>query len=141
MQERYYSKRDLLLTIFVWGAMIISFIPIVIGAINVSQVLWIMCVMWILLIAFVAWLWFGTYYEFKDKFLLVCSGPIKEKYYYPNITLIKSSHAYWSSTALSIDRLEVHYKGHLKGYISPKDKITFVEDLRKRCPHALIEIN
>lgn len=141
MHKRYYSKRDSWLTVIVWGFIIIGFIPIISGAIKGSQALWCLSIIWTLLIAFLVWLWLGTYYELHEKFLLICSGPIKEKYYYKNITLIKSSQALCSSSSLSIVRLEVYCNGYLMRYISPKETSTFIKDFRKKCPDAMVEVN
>ncbi|WP_432663959.1 PH domain-containing protein [Wukongibacter baidiensis] len=141
MHKRYYSKHDPLLTVIVWGSIIISFIPIISGAIRGSQALCVLSIIWTLVIGFLGWLWLGTYYELHEKYLLICSGPIKEKYYYKNITLIKSSQALCSSSSLSIIRLEVYCNGYLIRYISPKDTSTFIKDFRAKCPSALVEVN
>lgn len=140
MEKRFYSKRDLWLTAFVWGMMIITFIPIFIALVNGSKTPGTAFFIWILIIGFIGWIWFGTYYEFREDYLLVRSGPIREKYYYKNISKVKHSHAPWSSTALSLDRLALYYNGHLRGYISPKEKMEFIKILAEKAPNVEIKL-
>jgi hypothetical protein len=138
MEKRFYSKRDLWLTAFVWGMMIISLLPIITGFLNGSEPLGTAILIWILIISFIGWIWFGTYYVFREDYLLVRCGPIREKYYYKNISKVRHSHAPWSSTALSLDRLALYCNGHLKGYISPKEKEEFIKILAQKAPNAEI---
>jgi hypothetical protein len=140
MKKRFYSKCDLWLTLLAWGPMLFSFGLFVVEIIKGTEFFGIMAMFWILIIGFMGWLWFGTYYEFEDDYLLVRSGPIKEKYYYKDISDIKPSRAPWSSAALSLDRLALYNNGRVKGYISPKDKIGFVKMLSEKAPNIKIHL-
>lgn len=140
MQKRFYSKRDLWLTLLAWVPMLFSFALFIVEIIKGTEIFGIMAMFWILIIGFMAWLWVGTYYEFEDDYLLVRSGPIKEKIYYKYITDVKSTNAPWSSAALSLDRLAIYCNGRLKTYISPKDKLEFVKVLSEKSPNIKIHL-
>ena len=138
MKNRFYSKRDLWLTLFAWVPMLASFVLFLVELIKGTEFFGIMTVVWILIIGFMGWLWVGTYYEFEEDYLLVRSGPIKEKLYYKDITDVKPTNAPWSSAALSLDRLAVYCNGRLKVYISPKDKAGFINTLSEKVPNIKI---
>lgn len=86
--------------------------------------------------AFILWLYFGTYYEFKDTYLYIRSGPFLEKIPYNRIESIRFCKNRWSSMALSSHRIEIKQKdkGFVRGttYISPVNLTAFYKELQKR---------
>lgn len=83
------------------------------------------------------WLYFDTWYEFRDDYLYSKSGPFFERIRYENIRSVKLSKNLLTSMALSVYRIEIrqHKKGFILGttYISPLDREKFMEKLIQRC--------
>lgn len=89
------------------------------------------------MIGFILWIYFGTYYEFRDAYLYCRSGPFVEKIAYEKIKSVKLSQNMLSSMALSTKRIEIrqHGKGFITGttYISPVNREEFLMELISRC--------
>ncbi|MDF0715845.1 PH domain-containing protein [Muricauda sp. 334s03] len=93
-----------------------------------------------IMFAFVA-LFFSISYEVTDDVLTVTtfffikkSVPIKD------ITRIVESNNPLSSPAASLDRLEVYYGKYSSTVISPKDKMNFIEHLKRLSPSIQVEL-
>lgn len=127
------SKIDLWIAIIIWvgilvtaGTMITQYEQSVVGyAISLP------------VIGLLLWIYYGTYYEFRDDYLYCRSGPFAQKIAYDKIKSVKLSKNMLSSMALSLDRIEIkqHGKGFLLGttYISPENREVFMNDLVSRC--------
>lgn len=93
-----------------------------------------------ILLGILLWIYFGTYYEFKETYLLCKSGPFVERIDYEKIKSIKPCRNLFSSMALSRERIEIrqHGKGFVTGttYISPENRDDFIKELRKRCSNC-----
>lgn len=92
------------------------------------------------MICLLIWIYFGTYFEFRETYLLCRSGPFFERIAYEKIKSIKKSKNILSSMALSKERIEIkqHGKGYILGttYISPVNREEFIIELEKRCPNC-----
>ena len=90
-------------------------------------------------IVFLGWLYFGTYYIFEETRLVCQSGPFREKIPYERIKALRLCENMMSSMALARKRIEIkqHGKGYVTGttYISPVDRESFYEELKRRCPN------
>ena len=86
---------------------------------------------------FMLWIYFGTYYEFREEYLYCRSGPFAEKIAYGKIKSVKFSQNLLSSMALSRKRIEIrpHGKGYIRGttYISPVNREAFMMELTSHC--------
>lgn len=92
----------------------------------------------LIVVVFLLWIWFGTFYELQDEVLLCKSGPFTEKISYEKINSLRLCRNYLSSMAVGRDRIEIiQGKGGLTGttYISPLDREAFYHALAERCPH------
>ncbi len=89
------------------------------------------------MVLFLLWLYLGTYYEFREGYLLCKSGPFFKRIKYDDIKSIKLVQNLLSSMALSSKRVEIkeHGKGYLLGttVISPINRQEFIDELIKRC--------
>lgn len=89
---------------------------------------------------FMLWIYFGTYYEFREEYLYCRSGPFAEKIAYGKIKSVKFSQNLLSSMALSRKRIEIrqHGKGYITGttYISPVSREEFMIELISRCKNT-----
>lgn len=85
----------------------------------------------------IVWIYFGTYYELRDKYLLCRCGPFFEKIPYEKIKSVKLSNNMLSSMALSLKRIQIrrHGRGYITGttFISPQNREEFLKDLINRC--------
>ena len=90
-------------------------------------------------VAFLLWIYFGTYYELLDDCLLCRSGPFFEKIRYDKIKSLRLFNSHLSSMGLSSRQIEIrqHGKGYFLGttLISPEDREQFLEELRSRCKY------
>jgi len=88
-------------------------------------------------IGLLLWIYFGTFYEFKDEYLYCKSGPFTEKIHYDSIKSLKLCENLMSSMALSRQRIEIkqHKKNYITGttYISPVNREDFLVELKRRC--------
>ncbi|HWQ88386.1 MAG TPA: PH domain-containing protein [Desulfitobacteriaceae bacterium] len=87
--------------------------------------------------ALIMWIYFGTYYEFRENYLYCKSGPFFEKIPYDKIKSARLSQNILSSMALSSKRIEIrqHGKGYILGttMISPINREEFLAQLIKKC--------
>lgn len=95
------------------------------------------------MLAFIMWIYFGTYYELREDYLFCKSGPFFEKIAYKNIKSLKLSQNMLSSMALSTKRIEIrqHGKGYITGttLISPENREEFLRELMSRCKSLEID--
>lgn len=91
-------------------------------------------------VAFMLWLYFGTFYELRGEYLYCRSGPFFARIPYANVKTIKLTQNPLSSMALSTKRIEITYesKSFFSGliYISPPDREEFRRELVNRCPNV-----
>lgn len=89
------------------------------------------------MLGFLFWIYFGTYYEFREEYLYCRSGPFLEKIPYDCIKSVRLCENLLSSMALSSKRIEIrqHDKGFVTGttYISPVNREEFLEELKRKC--------
>ena len=93
-------------------------------------------------IGLILWVWFGTFYEFKDTYLLLRSGPFFERIPYVKIASVRKFKSMASSMALSNEMIELrHGKNYVTGttYISPADRDGFIHQLKLVCPNVKVE--
>jgi len=112
-------------------------VPIVIvlstaTTIMIVNMIWIGLVVCGLVILFVTNIYTGTYYKITDDHRLFIKCGVFESFdiHVDDIEWIKKSNELNNSPALSVDRLEIGYKGG-RILISPRDKKKFIDDLQK----------
>lgn len=117
---------------------ILAFLVIVLGttsAIIVFKGAWVGLIPIGLVTLLIVNIYTGTYYTITtdQKLIIKCGIVEKREIEIKDIFSVRKSYSVLSSPALSIDRLEINYKG---GWvlISPKDKKKFIEDLRNLNP-------
>lgn len=128
---RYFpSARDRTLAALIWG----PFIGLIaLGWIDGGY--WpvaIVAALYLLL----AWIWFGTGYTITATELIIQSGPLRWRIKLDDIEHVKATRNWYSSAALSLDRLEIKYARLGAVYVSPKDREAFLALMRERCPRA-----
>jgi len=135
------SKRDLWLSLLVWIPLLGVMIPIVLIPFKNGQFDPISIFIFVPVVAFVAWIWFGTGYRVTDDELKIKSGPIRLTIPLEVITNIESTRNPISSPALSMDRLEIKYGEGKLAIISPLDKEGFINLIIRKYPKVTINEN
>jgi hypothetical protein len=132
MNMRYASARSAGFGILIWGIILVLVISMVIIPPQYRTPTIAGSLMGI---GFILWIWYGTFYEFKQTYLLVKMGPFFERIPYSKITSARKFRSMVSSMALSNEMIELrHGKNYITGttYISPKDRDGFIEQLKFR---------
>lgn len=139
---RYYSKRDLWLTLTLWGTVLVPLIlitnSIIKDDIGNIEAMFIISIL-IITDAFIVWLWFSTYYVIKKDELLISYGPFKKVIQLNSIQLIQKTSNPLSGPALSIKRIEIMYEHYNITLISPEDRDYFISLLLEKCPNAKLK--
>lgn len=92
------------------------------------------------LAALLIWSWFTTGYEVTEEQLIIRSGPFKTKIGIAQIRHVRPTKNPLSAYALSIDRLEIIFEPDYQlALVSPKNKETFTELLKKHNPNIRME--
>ncbi|MBF7095908.1 PH domain-containing protein [Alkalibacter mobilis] len=83
------------------------------------------------------WIYYGSYFEIRDTYLLCKVGPFSERIYYDQVESVKMGEGILISMALSREYIEIKHSKKRNDlvitYISPLDREEFVKELRKRC--------
>lgn len=133
--EKFKSKIDL------W---FILFLVLLFGLIQVRLVYdqsWIAFAFILFVVAFIVQMYSTTFYSIENKKLLIKCG-----FFYnlsieiESIKQISESYNIISSPAFSFDRLEILYNNFDTVLISPKEKLRFIEAIKKINPQTEIKI-
>ena len=131
MREK--SKIDLWVSIVIWAA--ILFLASTIIILQDDKIIGYS--VGIPLVIFLMWIYFGTYFEFREDYLYCRCGPFFEKIPYSKIKSVRLSQNFLSSMALSSKRIEIkqHGRGYITGttFISPENREEFMRELIRRC--------
>ena len=102
---------------------------------------WPLVALLTLALLFIFYLYRNTTYEFTaDLKLKVKSGFLfKREIYINSIRKLRTLKNMSASPALSRDRIEILYHRYGNIQVSPKDKIGFIEELKKINPRILVE--
>ncbi|KLU64467.1 hypothetical protein DEAC_c36690 [Desulfosporosinus acididurans] len=137
----FSSKRDTWLGLLLWipiiaGIVLTTWIPSSNGQYDPTGLF-----IFVPIVAFIAWLWFGTGYRVTDDELRIKCGPIRKIIPLEEIVKIESTRNPISSPALSLDRLEIKYGESKTVIISPRDKEGFINLIIEKCPTVKVDSN
>ncbi|WP_226537253.1 PH domain-containing protein [Fictibacillus halophilus] len=140
---KFTTKRDVWLGLILFGSIgygtFLSYSALISEKAEIGESIFAILLN-LVIILFICWLWFSTYYVLDDKELVIRCGPINKRIPYREIT---SAHKTWnplSSPALSLKRIHIKYQFGI-ALISPKDRDKFLRQLKERCPHADIKFD
>jgi Bacterial PH domain len=118
---KFTSRRDVWLSFILFGiisyGIYLSFSAFMTGKTSYGEIIFTVCLNSVI-IFFICWLWFSTYYVLEEKNLVIPSGPINKRIPYREIT---SAHKTWkplSSPALSLKRIHITYQFENRAYFS-----------------------
>jgi hypothetical protein len=137
----FSSKRDLWLTVVIWGACGMS---VAAGLAVLAEGAPLMRLGFVLLVcvgspAFMLWVLYRTGYTFEGEKLVIRSGPFVFRVPLAEVESVTPSRNPLSSPACSLDRLHVRYQSSRRGVlVSPADKPGFLHELVVRCPHLTL---
>lgn len=131
---RYPSAKDIWIKIIIFATIGILICSAFIVPAEFSLLTLIVVVPVVL---FLAWIYFNTYYELHEEYLLCKSGPFSEKIRYDNIKSLKLTQNMLSSMALSSKRIEIKQigKNFIMGttLVSPENREEFLAEIKSRC--------
>ena len=130
---KYKSAKSIGFGILLWGVIAILLVSVFIMPNEYQLFASVAC---LIVIGFLLWIWYGTYYEFKEARLAIRFGPFFENIPYEKIFSIRPLRSLASSMALSSEMIELrHGKNYISGttYISPVNRNDFISELQKRC--------
>lgn len=137
--KRFYSKKDIGLGMVIWIPLIASLFSLGFGVVINNKLHLLPSFIIILFInLFFAYLWFGTYYIFRESYLYVRCGPFRGRISYDKIIALKESHDPSSAAACSLKRIEIRYGKYDTALVSPKKRNEFINEIKDRC-NCLIE--
>ncbi|MFF5996034.1 PH domain-containing protein [Lysinibacillus sp. KU-BSD001] len=136
----YHVKVDMfsIIVIFlmIWGMGAITLLPLITSL----SIVIIMFAMLIISAIFVWWYVISVKYVLHEDYLLVKGGPFKIKIPYHSITKVAPTTDQWTGYRISASDkgIELFYKAeaHRSINVLPKDKMEFIAELSKRCPHV-----
>lgn len=128
---RYNSKRDLWLGLLIWLPITSGFLMSVYSAFITKEAITPFIVFTVIL-SFIAWIWFGTYYVLKETYIIVRCGPFRERIEFADIKSMKETRNVLSSYALSLDRIQIKYRKFGYSLISPINKEDFIKEIEKK---------
>lgn len=128
MVRRFETRRDTWLMAIIYGSIIICAVTawpaIVYRSLHWSAVL--VTIVCLGTIALLLWVRFGTYYEIADRVLRVYHGPYQWCIPLEQIEHVAPTRSYWSSPALSMDRVKIEYGGGKTLMVSPERQQEFI---------------
>lgn len=132
---KYKSAKSFGFGILLWGVIVILLVSVFIMPNEYQMIASAAC---LTVIGFLLWIWYGTYYIFRDAYLAIRFGPFFENIQYEKIYSIRPLKSLASSMALSSEMIELrHGKNYITGttFISPVNRDDFISELQKRCPN------
>lgn len=99
-----------------------------------SPLLWLPVGLVFLAAMTVCWITVSTYYELQAGEFVAHCGPFTWRIPLTEITDVRESSSVRSGPALSMDRLEIVYRGGRALMISPADKAQFLAAVRRHAP-------
>ena len=138
------SKKDIWISIPVWGTILFCLVMPFIGLESVGnqfitadsilgKVFLFVCV------SPVIWMWFRTGYNIEDTKIKVRCGPLKWTININDIQQIHKVKTLFSSPALSINKLKITYGKYNEICISPKNEDDFLRLIMKENPRIQLD--
>ena len=140
----YYSKRDPWIVFLLWALITFATVSAVVITFSSSAILRLLVLeaLFLGLVAFCLSILRSTYYTLTDDLLHVRSGPFRWTIEFGTIEEVVPARNFYSSAALSLDRLHIRQKGTRSStYISPKDKKSFLQELAMRSPNLVFSFD
>jgi hypothetical protein len=132
MSQQFASKRDPWLMVLGFSAGAVSVLataPILFADNLGATPKMVTAVLLVLVVVLIPWVCVSTYYVIDAGILKIRSGPFRWQIPIKEITRVTPSRAWWSSPALSLDRLCIEYGNGKWILVSPIRRDEFLEAL------------
>lgn len=130
---KYRSAKSVGFGMLIWGVVISLLVSVIIVP---AEFRLLAVVIFLSISCLLLWIWYGTYYQFRENDLAIRFGPFYENIEYTKIFSIQPFTSMASSMALSSEMIELrHGENYITGttYISPENRDEFITELQKRC--------
>lgn len=129
--RRYKSKVDSWILILLVVVIIVEIVAIGSIALQADEpsVMTGLILAMIGIVGLIVWLLVGTHYTVDRGVLRVVSGPFRWRIPIADITSVEATRSLFSSPALSLDRIRIHYGKRGRIMISPADKAGFLKSI------------
>jgi len=138
MNKKFVSHREYWLNIFIWAVIALGCTPLVQTAFR-GETITTPLILAAIVVAVLSFFLFRSYSEFREDYLLVVMGPVFERYYYRDITGIKTTKGNWLAGQAPRARFPLFCNDMLKRYISTRDGDGFVKHFKEKCPNATVD--
>ncbi len=138
MKKRFESHREYWLNIFICAVIALGATPLIQTVLRGGTVT-LALVFAAGVVAILAVVLFRSYSEFHKDYLLVVNGPVMERYYYRDITGIKTTKGNWLAGQVPRARFALFSNHMLRRYISPRDWEAFLKYFKEKCPDATVD--
>ena len=136
-QMKYKSAKSIGFGMLFWGVIMVLLVSVIIVP---AEYRLPAALISLVVSCFLLWIWYGTYYQFRENDLAIRFGPFFENIQYTKIFSIKPFRSMASSMALSNEMIELrHGRNYTTGttYISPENRDEFISELQKRCVNLI----
>lgn len=122
----FYSDKSLKIALMLWS-------PLLVGIVfSIFQQIWVLTLIIVCVSIIVGVVWFETKYIIYNGFLITKLGPFNHSVIsISKISEIKPTTSILGAPANSLDRINIIYNRFGNLIISPKDRISFVDELLK----------
>ena len=124
------------------GVELVLFLAVVLGCTSTFMIIkeaWVGVIINLAVVAFISHMFLTTYYIINGNDLIVkCGFFFNKTIKIDTIKKIEETHNPLSSPAASLDRIAIDYNKWDSVMISPKDKIDFINELRKINENILV---
>ncbi len=128
---RYPSRKTWWLGLIIFGISVVIMLPLLWQeAMGISDV-WLYLLINVVVIGFLIWMWFDTYYTLSPSVLGFRSGPWRGKIAVSTIREVKKRNYMWAGyrPALATKGIVIRYDHYNEIYLSPKHQEEFVKQL------------
>ena len=143
-KQVFRSRKGWTAGLCIWGTVAVLLVAAVIPVIQsgLNNGAWILAALLAILIFFLSWIWFGTYYVLTPYYLTYRSGPFRGNIPIPAIEWVEHQHIVYSGmrAALAYNGLLIHYNKYDTIYVSPTNKAAFIYSLQKFNPNVKVKL-
>ncbi|HIP37578.1 MAG TPA: hypothetical protein EYG85_12075 [Crocinitomix sp.] len=129
----FEAKKDRFFTILFYTLFLILGIAILEIFQSNSPAKWFLLMFVLLVLLFIIWSWYSTFYTINGIVLEISSGPLNKRIPIRNICKIEVGKTMWAGykLGLSLNGIIIHYNKYDEIYISPQDVNKFIAEVKK----------
>lgn len=134
----FTSKKDIFYFLIIWGSVAFVSLSVIFDfSLNILSIFG--DILGLSVVEFLIWIWFGTSYRVKNKYIAIKYGPFKEKISIQDINRIGKKKSILVAPALAIDKVLLRYGKYGEILLSPKKEKEFINLLLIKNPQIILE--